>query len=60
MKRWFTRLAGLLLLSAVLPLAARNPQPVRRGGRIPPAGTVLHRVYRDRIVEVKIHRWFRV
>jgi predicted Zn-dependent peptidase len=28
MMRWFTRLAGLLLLSAVLPLAARNPQPV--------------------------------
>ena len=26
MKRWFTRLAGLLLLSAALPLAAQNPQ----------------------------------
>src|SRR5271154_6391248 len=28
MKRWFTRLAGLLLLSAALPLVARNPQPI--------------------------------
>ena len=28
MKRWFTGLAGLFLLSAALPLAARNPQPI--------------------------------
>jgi predicted Zn-dependent peptidase len=28
MKCWFTRLASLLLLSAALPLAARNPQPI--------------------------------
>jgi hypothetical protein len=38
--------------------AVSSPAPsarsVRRAGRIPAAGTVLHRVYRDRSVEVKI------
>jgi hypothetical protein len=33
---------------------AQSARPVQRAGRIPAAGTVLHRVYRDRTVEVKI------
>ncbi len=33
MKRWFTRLAGLLLLSAALPFAAQNPQKASPSGR---------------------------
>ncbi|MFZ0794111.1 MAG: hypothetical protein WAM65_10090, partial [Candidatus Korobacteraceae bacterium] len=37
MKRWFTRLAGLLLLSAALPLAAGNPQPASASAAKPSA-----------------------
>ena len=36
------------------PPAARSSRPVRRARRIPAAGTVLRRVYRNRTVVVKI------
>jgi hypothetical protein len=34
--------------------SAQSTRPVRPAGRIPAPGTLLHRVYRDRTVEVKI------